>query len=124
MAKNQVVLLLGSNHLNRETMLREARRRITELLNGSRWSTVIDSPDVKGVGDNYINQVVVGETLQSLEELTFSLKEIERGLGRTPRSKEVGIIEIDIDCVIFNDAIIRPGDYTKPYFTIPFSQLQ
>ena len=42
-------------------------------------------------------------------------KQIEQQSGRTPESKNNGIIPLDIDLLQWNDTILKPEDFRRPY---------
>jgi 2-amino-4-hydroxy-6-hydroxymethyldihydropteridine diphosphokinase len=88
------------------------------------FSPMVESDDVTGRGPAYVNVVAIGVTRLALDELLSRLKAIERLLGRTPESKLRGVVEADVDLVIWNGEVLRPKDAARDYFLIPYNLLK
>lgn len=123
MDKIEAVILVGSNHRLRELMVETAVLRLSEMLDGFRRSKVIESSDVTGKSAPYLNAVCSGFTCRSLADFTELTKSIEKDLGRTAESKSTGVVEIDIDIVMWGKDVLKPRDATSDYFTTPFATL-
>ncbi len=52
----------------------------------------------------------------SWQDMTAELKVIETQLGRRREHKEFGLVNADIDLVVYGSVILRPGDFMRPYF--------
>lgn len=123
MENNSAVILIGSNHPDSRSLIAAAVELLSPALTAMRTSSVVKSGDAAGGIAMYDNLVCVGCTSLSYNGLVENVKDIERALGRTPHSKQIGIIEVDIDVVMWNGSVMRPGDASKPYFVVPYSQL-
>lgn len=66
---------------------------------------------------DYLNMVACVQSSLSAEEMNLKAKEFERSLGRTPQSKNNGSVPMDVDVVISDGTILRPEEYSRPYFT-------
>ncbi len=64
---------------------------------------------------DYLNAVARIRTTDTYEAFHARMKEIETQQGRTPLSKQTGIIPIDIDIVVWNDEVMRPRDLQHEY---------
>lgn len=124
MENNSAVILIGSNHADSRSLIAAAVELLSPSLTAVRMSSVVKSGDAAGGTAMYDNLVCVGYTSLSYSGLVEKAKDIERALGRTPQSKRIGVIEMDIDVVMWNGRVMRPGDAAKPYFVIPYSQLR
>jgi 2-amino-4-hydroxy-6-hydroxymethyldihydropteridine diphosphokinase len=75
-----------------------------------------DFVSTKAIGHHYKTPFYNGAarivTTLSIEALTTLLKQIEKEAGRTPEMKTAGIVPIDLDIIVFNDAIVH-RDYTR-----------
>jgi 2-amino-4-hydroxy-6-hydroxymethyldihydropteridine diphosphokinase len=75
-----------------------------------------DFVSTKAIGDHYktpfYNGAVRIVTALSLEALTTLLKHMEQQAGRTPEMKIAGIVPIDLDIIVHNDAIVH-RDYAR-----------
>lgn len=123
MDKNEAVILIGSNHPHKSRLVASAARMLADELGGFKLSKTFTSRDVGGGCSVYDNAVCMGDTAMSLDELSVWAKDIERALGRTSRSKAMGIVEVDIDIVIWNGVVVRPVDASRSYFKEPYAEL-
>jgi 2-amino-4-hydroxy-6-hydroxymethyldihydropteridine diphosphokinase len=105
-----VAIALGSNLDPREQHLAYARRRLSELLTGARFSSIQET-EPQGVAPQaaFLNQVAVGETVLPARALLEALLAIELDAGRTrpfagaPRT-------LDLDLVLYGDLVAdEPG---------------
>jgi 2-amino-4-hydroxy-6-hydroxymethyldihydropteridine diphosphokinase len=51
------------------------------------------------------------------------LKSWEAECGRTPESKQKGVVPIDLDIVMWNSEVVRPVDYSRSYVSMGIAQL-
>ena len=61
----------------------------------------------------FTNQLLCGETLLPLDELQTRLKETERLMGRCPGERYT--IPIDLDILRYDDRMLHPDDWGRPY---------
>ena len=116
---NRAYLLIGGNMGNREASLTASRKEIvgqsgqliraSSLYQTAAWGLEEQAP--------FLNQAVEIQTLLSPEELLSALLLIEEQLGRK-REKRYGPRLIDIDILLFADAVVQ-----KEGLTIPHPQL-
>jgi 2-amino-4-hydroxy-6-hydroxymethyldihydropteridine diphosphokinase len=110
-----VFIALGSNLGDREALLREAVRRLWELMEIGAVSPVYETEPVgyRAQGP-FLNAVVAGTTALAPRELLARLQAIERDLGRerpfpnAPRT-------IDLDLLVYDDLMIDTPDLTLPH---------
>ena len=84
---------------------------LTKTFPGITFSKIITSPDDTNEGAPYSNCIARGNTDLSEAELCYTLKDIERQLGRTA-SKPV---MMDIDLLQYGDAKRHLADWERPY---------
>ncbi len=110
-----VAVALGSNVPPRHQHLAYARRQLTDLLAGVRFSSIIETDPV-GVTvaqGRFLNQTAVGETSLSASDFFDRLLAIERDAGRTrpfagaPRT-------LDLDLILYGDLVLN-----EPHLTVP-----
>lgn len=65
-----------------------------------------------------------GKMQADYDEINGTLKKYEAICGRTPLSKAIGDIPMDLDIVMWNDEIIRDKDFRQEYFQTGWKQLQ
>lgn len=52
----------------------------------------------------------------SVPAFVAELKGLEVEFGRRREHKEFGLVNADIDLVVYGSSILRPGDFLRPYF--------
>lgn len=118
---NEVVLGLGSNvsGFYVESALMWLAGRLSEMHASSLYPT---PPAGSGVRP-YVNAVVSATTGLDAGQLNAALKEYEVSCGRDDASRAAGIVQIDIDIVLFNGEVIREWDFNQTFFRIGYDQL-
>jgi 2-amino-4-hydroxy-6-hydroxymethyldihydropteridine diphosphokinase len=111
----RVAIALGSNLGDRDRHLREASRALTRILTGLRLSSFFETEPV-GVGPQplFLNAAAAGETSLSAREVLRELLTIEAELGRQ-RPAPGAARTLDLDLILFGDAIIDEPDLTVPH---------
>ncbi|MBQ7042749.1 MAG: 2-amino-4-hydroxy-6-hydroxymethyldihydropteridine diphosphokinase [Muribaculaceae bacterium] len=120
---NVAVLSLGSNSPDKEQQMRNAVKQMKHLFNSVAISDFYEVPAFNGKDAPYLNAVMVVSTAMSINDVNLLLKRWEVKCGRTPESKQKGIVPIDLDIVMWNSEIIRPVDYSRSYVSIGIAQL-
>lgn len=119
--KHVAVISLGSNLPCAADILDDTCRRIAAVAAILRSSGCYFGPDDTGRGPRYANAV-----LEIVTDLTpDGFREFARGLeaaaGRTPESKLLGIMPLDIDVVIWDGDVVDTHDRFRPYFIKGYS---
>ena len=84
-----------------------ARRRLTELFSGIRFSEEEETAPLFFHRPNlFSNQVACFASDNPVEEVTACLKAIEREAGRKPEEKEQEIVRLDIDLLSCDGTVI------------------
>ena len=114
---------LGTNVVNGRTLLRQALRSLAAQFPLRRVSTVTSSPALNPAHPSYLNAVASFDNPEGLtaDVINSRLKEIEKALLRCPCPAS-GCVAIDLDLVILDGCVLRPKDYERPYFALPYSQ--
>lgn len=122
-----VLLSLGSNlsYERATAIIHEIRSLLPVFFEGIRFSSVYRTPNEseKGLGP-YTNCVAVGETELSLEELETEFKSMEVRFGRTPSTRSMGIVPVDIDVVRYGPEIVRSRNLEMNYMKIGMAELE
>lgn len=112
-----VVIMLGSNYGEREANIDAAVEALRRYIDIDHVSHDIDSPDYTGRSADYLNRIITGTTTLSLGAIKAILKETEALLGRDRTA--IGSVPIDIDVVIYDEAIVKPGEFNSiPFLTL------
>ncbi len=113
---NAVVLSIGSNSADREAQMTNCIAWLRGIATLTKLSSVYNSPASNGKDPDYLNAVAEITSTLTHPELTKLLKDYERQCGRTPQSKALGSIPIDIDIVMWNGNVLRQKDFAQYYF--------
>lgn len=113
---NAVVLSIGSNSADREAQMTNCIAWLRGIATLTKLSSVYNSPASNGKDPDYLNAVAEIATALTHPELTKLLKDYERQCERTPQSKSLGSIPIDIDIVMWNGEVLRQKDFAQYYF--------
>ena len=113
---NKVFLQLGSNIEPRKIFLSDAINLIKSTIGKiSKMSKVYESTPW-GVDNqmNYLNQIIVIDSLFNENELLDKILEIEKNMGRI-RIEKWGERIIDIDILFYNNEIIETANLCIPH---------
>jgi 2-amino-4-hydroxy-6-hydroxymethyldihydropteridine diphosphokinase len=112
---NLAYLSLGSNLGDRESHLRDALARLEASGRIVALSSFYETEPVDFTDQAwFLNCAVAFETTQSPEELMASILRIEQQMGRK-RTQRKGPRIIDVDILLFDDAIIDSPALTVPH---------
>lgn len=116
------IITLGSNTPDKRERVAKALEQLNEWMTIVASTPVYSSPDAYHAGHPpYANAIVVAEATEESEvELDNLFKAYEKTEGRDRRNPEV---PIDMDIVVKNTTILRPRDYSAPYFLLGLSLL-
>jgi len=109
---NTVIIMLGSNS-HAETNIPLATEKLTSGFDIIAQSSMIIT---KPLGAHYVsdfqNRALKLLSDKTEEETKAFFKQIEREMGRTPESKNEGVIPIDIDMIFWNETLVH-NDYNR-----------
>ena len=113
---NHALISLAANVEKKETTIAHALRLIESycvILN----QTPVYRSEAAGESQqpSYANALLQVETDQEYEELRRRFKSLEHDAGRTPASKERGIIPLDIDIISWNETLLKNKDMEYDY---------
>lgn len=128
----QVVLSIGANLGDAETMVRQTIDQLSGILKESKASQIYQTAPV-GIEDQpkYFNAVVVGEWGGTADELLERTSNLEEVAGRE-RVLRWGARTLDIDIITFGDQVSHDPKLTLPhpraherlFVLIPWVELQ
>lgn len=109
------LLSIGSNAPHAPQLMERATLWLAQHSTPLTSSGIYASKALSG-GHDYLNMVAEIDSPLSVTELIAATKDFERTCGRSPQSKSRGCIEMDIDIIRADNVILRPVEYTRPYF--------
>ena len=116
---NKATVCIGSNYpegfAKVEAALKWLKSELQSCISYGPYPTV---PYGEGASDApYFNAVATGFTCFTARQLTLAFNPYDTVNGRVHGSSFPAGIAIDIDLVVWNDTVLRPADYSAPYFT-------
>ena len=112
---NDCIIGIGSN-IEAERNIAEMLRLLATEVEIVQVSQMVQTKPI-GIAEqaDYTNGAVRIRTEMSLETLSLYLKMLEDRMGRDRSQKKFGPRNIDLDILIWNDAIIDPDYYTRDF---------
>ena len=112
---HRYIICLGSNFQAGEH-LAAARKMIAVLAGDVVWGdTLTTAAEPARDNVNYQNCAALLTSEKEIEEVKALFKDMERQAGRTPESKQLGIIPLDIDILTYDNQVIKAEDLRKKY---------
>jgi len=112
---NTIVFALGSNHNQKDNMLK-AKRLLAQAFGDSlRLSEELWTEPIGIDSDLFLNCAGTASTALSKEDTVALMKSIERSCGNTRELRRRGIIEMDADLLQFGGERLHPGDWQRGY---------
>ena len=128
----KVVIALGSNLGDRESLIDSAVEKLREDVVISKLSSLIETDPVGGPEQGrYLNGVLIGDTDLSPEDLMKKLLEIEVSLGRVrtvpngPRTIDLDLIDhqgMTLDSPILT--LPHPRAHLRPFVILPWLEVE
>lgn len=66
-------------------------------------------------GKQFFNAVMAGKTFMARNEVVEQLKRIEQLAGNTQDKRNMGVVEADIDLLMYDDEKLHEKDWQRPY---------
>ncbi len=112
-----VYLLLGSNMGNKFVAIQQARHEIEKVFGKlKKYSSVYEAEPWGFVSEElFLNQVVLIDTKEPPDKILAKILAIERRIGRDSKQHGSKSRIIDIDILLYGDAIINDPDLTIPH---------
>lgn len=112
----RVLIGIGSNITDGAANVARAAEALCEFAEPMGWSGVYATEPLSGKGAPYSNAVAVVTTFLSLGELELRLKRYETENGRNAEARSRGEVPVDLDLVAYGPTILRPEEFSRPYF--------
>ena len=92
-------LSLGSN-IEAEKNLYFAEKELNKILTNTKSSSIIKTKAEGFEGDDFLNSIISGDSIESFDELNKKLKSIEDAAGRNRSAPKFSARTLDIDIVL------------------------
>jgi len=112
---NDCIIGIGSN-IDADRNITEMLRLLAAKVEIVQVSQMVQTKPI-GIAEqaDYTNGAVRIRTKMSLETLSLYLKMLEDQMGRDRSQKKFGPRNIDLDILIWNNAIVDPDYYTRDF---------
>ena len=112
---NDSIIGIGSN-IEADRNIKEMLRLLAAKVEIVQVSQMVQTKPI-GITEqaDYTNGAVRIRTEMSLETLSLYLKMLEDQMGRDRKQKKFGPRNIDLDILIWNNAIVDPDYYTRDF---------
>ena len=112
----QALVSLGANTPDKREQLARTIEAIASIARIEAQTPIYDTPAEGSVATKpYANALLLIDTPDSYEALRATFKEWETAAGRTPTSKQQGIIPLDIDIISWDNTILKERDMEFEY---------
>jgi 2-amino-4-hydroxy-6-hydroxymethyldihydropteridine diphosphokinase len=109
---NTALIMLGSNS-NADHNLELSKEKLSEYFElVSQSSRLFTKPFGKHYTADFQNEAIKILSSETADETRIIFKQIEMEMGRTPESKKLGLIPIDIDLIFWNEKLLHE-DYNR-----------
>ncbi len=113
MHRVRLVLGIGSN-IDRRRHIASGVAALRERFGDLVLSPVYESPSAGFAGPDFYNLVAVLETDRPIEAVLESLRDVEQAEGRTRGDDAFASRTLDIDVLLYGDAVLRADGYDIP----------
>jgi len=112
---NDCIIGIGSN-IEADQNIQEMLRLLADKVEIVQVSQMVQTKPI-GITEqaDYTNGAVRIRTRMSLEKLSLYLKMLEDQMGRDRSQEKFGPRNIDLDILIWNNAIVDPDYYTRDF---------
>lgn len=114
----RVFVGIGSN-IDRERSVRAGVAELKQAYGEVQLSSVYESDAVGFEGDAFYNLVAAFDTDEGVEQVVANLANIEDRHGRLRNGERFAARTLDLDLLLFGDAIIKAEKYHVPRDEIP-----
>lgn len=113
----KVFISIGTNLGNKQLNLNHAITQIENHIGFVIQKSSIYETEPWGYAsfNNFLNQVIVCETVKSPKVVMHELLEIEKSMGRNREKQGYQDRVIDLDILLFDEQIIKTNDLTIPH---------
>lgn len=115
MVMHEILIALGTNVI--ADKIRFVELCLEQSFESVRFTQIIPTEPIgeRFKGKQFFNAVMVGKTHMAKSEVEEQLKRIEQLAGNTQDKRNMGVVEADIDLLMFDDEKLHEKDWQRPY---------
>lgn len=115
MVMHDVLIALGTNVI--ADKIRFVELCLEQSFESVRFTQIIPTEPIgeRFKGKQFFNAVMVGKTHMAKSEVEEQLKRIEQLAGNTQDKRNMGVVEADIDLLMYDDVKLHEKDWQRSY---------
>lgn len=112
---HDILIALGTNVI--ADRIRFVEECLEQRFENVRFTQTIPTEPIgeRFKGKQFYNAVMAGKTFMARNEVVEQLKRIEQLAGNTQDKRNIGVVEADIDLLMYDDEKLHEKDWQRPY---------
>lgn len=112
---HDILIALGTNVI--ADRIRFVETCLEQIFEEVRFTQTIPTEPIgeRFNGKQFYNAVMAGKTFMARNEVVEQLKRIEQLAGNTMDKRNMGVVEADIDLLMYDDEKLHEKDWQRPY---------
>lgn len=112
---HDILIALGTNVI--ADRIRFVETCLEQCFENVRFTQTIPTEPIgeRFKGKQFFNAVMAGKTFMARNEVVEQLKRIEQLAGNTLDKRNIGVVEADIDLLMYDDEKLHEKDWQRPY---------
>lgn len=112
---HDILIAIGTNVI--ADRIRFVEVHLEQRFENFRFTQIIPTEPIgeRFKGKQFFNAVMAGKTFMARNEVVEQLKRIEQLAGNTMDKRNMGVVEADIDLLMYDDEKLHEKDWQRPY---------
>ena len=112
---HDILIAIGTNVI--ADRIRFVEVHLEQCFENVRFTNIIPTEPIgeRFKGKQFFNAVMVGNTNMAMSEVEEQLKRIEQLAGNTLDKRNMGVVEADIDLLMYDDVKLHEKDWQRSY---------
>ncbi len=112
---HNILIAIGTNVI--ADRIRFVKVHLEQCFENVRFTHIIPTEPIgeRFKGKQFFNAVMAGKTFMARNEVVEQLKRIEQLAGNTQDKRNMGVVEADIDLLMYDDEKLHEKDWQRPY---------
>lgn len=112
---HDILIAIGTNVI--ADRIRFVKVHLEQCFENVRFTHIIPTEPIgeRFKGKQFFNAVMAGKTFMARNEVVEQLKRIEQLAGNTQDKRNMGVVEADIDLLMYDDVKLHEKDWQRSY---------
>lgn len=112
---HDILIAIGTNVI--ADRIRFVEVHLEQCFENVRFTNIIPTEPIgeRFKGKQFFNAVMAGKTRMAMSEVEEQLKRIEQLAGNTQDKRNMGVVEADIDLLMYDDVKLHEKDWQRSY---------